>query len=324
MHSAARIFVQTVMRSTAAALLVVAGCAPDTTQRIGGEAHWIDVGDGQLLKAQVFKGAAVVDRPILVLILHGDLPDPPPDYQYLFAKVLTLSNDAEAWASLRGALGPDWTDERIAAAVGAIRSALGADWNAAAIVAAGVLRPGYSDSSGDRSFGEMGLAVGDNYTPEVVDAVATAARSLETSHDARAVVLVGHSGGAAIVANIIGRHPGLADAALLVACGCDPEAWRARMYARGPSPIWDGPTGSLLPLSLVDGVASAALVRLLVGEADDVALPQDSRKYAEALQARGVDARTTVVPGLGHNILMTPDSFRALSALVSQVSQASE
>jgi pimeloyl-ACP methyl ester carboxylesterase len=135
---------------------------------------------------------------------------------------------------------------------------------------------------------------------------------------------VGHSGGAAIVANIMGRHPDVADAALLVACGCDPEAWRARMYARRPSPIWDGPTGSLLPLSSVDGVAPAALVRLLVGEADDVALPQDRRRYAEALRARGVDARATVVPGLGHNILMTPDSFRALSALVSQVSEQAE
>jgi pimeloyl-ACP methyl ester carboxylesterase len=318
MHGATRLLLRTIVSAVAAAL--VAACAPDTTARIGGATHWIDAGEGEL-KAQVFAGAELVDRPILILILHGDLPDPPPDYQYLFAKLLTLPDDALAWSSLGGALGPDWTDERVAATAAAIRAALGATWSPESIVAAGVLRPGYADSSGDRSSGEMGLAVGDNYTPDVVDAVATVARSLAGSHNARAVVLVGHSGGATIVANIMGRHPDVAEAALLVGCGCDPEGWRARMHARGPSPIWEGPTGSLLPLSLVDGVATAARVRLVVGEADDVTLPEDSRKYAEALQARGIDARLAVAPGLGHNILMSPDAFRELSALVSQINQ---
>ncbi len=101
----------------------------------------------------------------------------------------------------------------------------------------------------------MGMAVGDNYTPEVVDAVATVARRLESMHDASAVVLVGHSGGGTIAANVLGRHPDVADAALLVGCGCDPEAWRARMRAQQPNSIWDERTASLMPLSLVGGVA---------------------------------------------------------------------
>ena len=71
--------------STALTLVAVAGCAPEVSERMGGETHWIDVGEGEV-KAQVFRDADVVDRPILVLVLHGDLPNPPPDYQYLFAK----------------------------------------------------------------------------------------------------------------------------------------------------------------------------------------------------------------------------------------------
>lgn len=300
------------------AVALTVGCTPSTSERLGGETHWIDVSAGEL-KAQVFEDAGVVDRPLLILVLHGDLPNPPPDYQYLFAKMLTLPNEPEAWAALRAALPADWSDERVAAVGSAVRGALGSDWNHEIIVAAGILRPGYADPSGDRSFGDMGMAVGDNYTPEVVDAVATAARHLRAMHNARLVVLVGHSGGGAIVANVLGRHPDAADAALLVACGCDPEAWRARMNAQQPDPIWEGPTASLMPLSLVNGVAPEVRVRLLVGEADDVALPQDSRKYAEALVARGIDARLNVVPGLGHNILMTPDAFRELSALIGEL-----
>ena len=303
---------------TLAVAVAAAACTPSTSGPLGGETHWIDVGEGEL-KAQVFKDAGVVDRPILVLVLHGDLPNPPPDYQYLFAKMLTLPNEPEAWASLRPALPPDWSDARIAAVGSAVRTALGPDWNHQRIVAAGILRPGYTDPSGDRSFGDMGMAVGDNYTPEVVDAVATAARRLTAIYNASTVVLVGHSGGGAIAANVLGRHPDSATTALLVACGCDPEAWRARMNAQQPDPIWAGPTSSVMPLSLVDGVAPEARVRLLVGGADDVALPQDSRKYAEALQARGIDARLNVAPGLGHNILMTPEAFRELSALIGEL-----
>ena len=137
----------------------------------------------------------------------------------------------------------------------------------------------------------MGLAVGDNYTPEVVDAVATSIWRIAAMYDASAVLLVGHSGGAAIAANVLGRHP---DTAGMRRCWSRADAIRkpggARMHAQQPDPIWDGPTSSLMPLSLVNGVAPEARVRLLVGEADDVALPQDSRRYAEALQARGIDA----------------------------------
>jgi predicted esterase len=301
------------------ALALLAGaCGPDTSEQIGGETQWIDVGGGRL-KAQVFKHADVVDRPTLVLVLHGDLPDPPPDYQYIFARMLTLGSEPEAWAALRPLFPADWTDEQIAARRSAVTDALGAEWSPEKIVAAGILRPGYADSSGDRSSGDMGMAVADNYTAQVVDAVAIAARELAAMHDASAVVLVGHSGGGAIAANVLGRPPDVADGALLVGCGCDPEAWRARMRVQQPSRIWDEPNESLMPLSLVDGVATGTRVRLLVGEQDDVALPQDSRRFAAALEASGIDAELTVAPGLGHNILMTPNAFRELDALVREV-----
>jgi pimeloyl-ACP methyl ester carboxylesterase len=281
---------------------IEAACAPDTSQRIGGETRWINVAEGQL-KTQVFVGKNVGTRPVLVLILHGDIPRPPPDYQYLFAQLLTqgLPEATERSAALRAALGDDWDDRNI--------------------VAAGVLRPGYADPSGERSSGVAGRAIGDNYTPQVVDAVATAARDLKGRYAASAVILVGHSGGGAIVANVLGRHPDLADGALLVACGCDPEAWRARMRAQRPAPMWDERNPSLMPLTLVDGISRDTHVRLLVGEKDDVAIPEDSRRYAAALQDRGIDARLTVAPGLGHNILMTSESFREMGSLVKDVSE---
>lgn len=297
LHDSARVLVRRVA-AVGAAALVLAACAPETSSSIGGETQWIDVAGGRL-KTQVFARLGEGSRPILILILHGDLPNPPPDYQYLFAKLLVegIPEYPERSALLRAALGPRWHEQ--------------------SIVAAGILRPGYTDPSGDRSSGEMGRAVADNYTPEVVDAVAAAARELAAKYDARAVVLVGHSGGGAIAANVLGRHPDVVDAALLVACGCDPEAWRGRMRAQQPGSVWDEPIRSLMPLSLVGGIARDARVRLLAGANDDVILPEDIRGYAAALQERGIDVQMTVAPGLGHNILISPEAFRELGLLVA-------
>jgi predicted esterase len=273
--------------------MVLVACAPETSESIGGETQWIDAAGGRL-KTQVFARVSDGRRPILVLVLHGDVPDPPPDYQYLFAKLLVEEI-------------PKYAD---------LRAALGTRWERKSIVAAGILRPGYADPSGDRSSGEIGNAVADNYTAEVVDAVAAAARELKAKYNASAVVLVGHSGGGAIAANVLGRHPDVASYALLVACGCDPEAWRARMRAKQPGSVWDEPNSSLMPLSLVDGIAGDTRVRLLGGENDDVVLPADIARYAIALRARDIEVRLTIAPGLGHNILMSPDAFRELGLLV--------
>ncbi len=116
---------------------------------------------------------------------------------------------------------------------------------------------------------------------------------------ARRVVMVGHSGGATIAAIVLGRHPQVADAALLVACGC-------------------GATRSLQPLDFVSGVRRGIAVRLLVGEQDEVTPPEQSQRYAGVLQKRGVDAQVTVLPGLGHNIMFTQPVFAAMADLLNE------
>jgi pimeloyl-ACP methyl ester carboxylesterase len=249
------------------------------------------------VKAEAFSSVQVSAHPVLLVVLHGDLPDPTPSYQYAFAQLVT-----------QGVNAPGLQEP--------VRARL-ADWKPLQdIVAVGILRPGYTDSAGDRSDGEMGNAALDNFTPEVVDAISDAVDQLKKRFVARRVVLIGHSGGAAIAANILGRHPELADAALLVACGCDPDAVRARLRQTRDSPIWQGPTRSLQPLALVTNVRIDAIVRLIVGENDDTVLPEYSLRYAAALKKRGIDAKVTVVPSLGHNILLTPPVLAALAELL--------
>jgi pimeloyl-ACP methyl ester carboxylesterase len=236
----------------------------------GGEAQWIDVAGGRL-KTEIYSSAPLSARPTLVVVLHGDLFNPTPSYQYAFAQALTQGFDAPAMP-------------------GPVRARLGTRPEVNDVVAAGLLRPGYTDNDGDRSDGERGEARGDNYTAEVVDAVATAVRALKQRFMARRVVLAGHSGGATIAALVLGRHPDVADAALLVACGC-------------------GETRSLQPLDVARSIRRDVTVRLLVGAEDGVTPAVQSQRYAEVLRQGGVDAQVTVLPGLGHNITFTQPVF---------------
>src|SRR5262245_32440761 len=76
---------------------------------------------------------------------------------------------------------------------------------------------GYSDGE-DTSEGMRGFATGDNWAPEIVNAVATVLAELKEKYHPRRSILVGHSGGAAIVGNLMGQPKTAADGALLVSC----------------------------------------------------------------------------------------------------------
>lgn len=82
------------------------------------------------------------------------------------------------------------------------------------------------------------------------------------------------------------------------------------------SPIWKGPTRSLQPLDLASHVRSDVIVRLIVGQHDETGDPRYSVRYADALKRRGIDAQVTIVPALGHNILLTEPVLDALAQLL--------
>jgi pimeloyl-ACP methyl ester carboxylesterase len=239
----------------------------------------------QRIKSKIYENARLSQHPILVIVVHGDSPDEPPTYQYRFAR-------------------------RAAASI------------ADAVVAA-VLRPGYSDGE-DRSDGLRGLTTGDNWTPEVVNAVATVLSELKDRYHPRAAILVGHSGGAAIVGDLLGQQGTAVDGALLVSCPCDVAEWRKHMRSVRGGAIWEQPVRSLSPQALVDGVPASAKIWLLVGSDDQTTPSALTLAYAEALRHRNVSVHLTVAPGLGHNILLEPIALERLLEVAGTVSGAPE
>lgn len=158
-------------------------------------------------------------------------------------------------------------------------------------VAVALVRPGYEDGSGGASSGNNHGRV-DQYTAANIDAVAGAIAALKAHHRAARVVLVGHSGGAATAGVIVGRHPGLADAAVLVACPCDIARWRQgrRSWTRSESPS-----------TYAARVPASTVVSAITGDRDDNTPPSLARDYAASLAARGLRATATILPGVDHN-----------------------
>ena len=164
-----------------------------------------------------------------------------------------------------------------------------------------------------------GFATGDNWAPEVVNAVATVLAELKDKYHPRRSILVGHSGGAAIVGNLMGQQKAAADGALLVSCPCDVTAWRKHMQSVKGGAIWERPVRSHSPLALVDSVPASAKLWLLVGSDDQVTPSALTLAYAEALRNRSVAVNVTIAPGLSHNILLEPIAMERLKELANTV-----
>jgi alpha-beta hydrolase superfamily lysophospholipase len=242
------------------------------------KAEWVQVPGGRL-RVRLFAGPRHAAAPNLVIVLHGDAPRNNPGYQYEFAAQAGKQDD---------------------------------------VIAAAILRPGYTDSLGDTSSGERGITTGDNYTRDRLAMIATAIRALKAEYKPRQVILLGHSGGAALSADLLALYPDLADKALLASCPCELEPWRQHMKTVAPTPLWDKPVDSVSPLSVAANVPARDKVVTMVGADDNVAPPDLTRAYAAALERNGVDVQLIELPGRDHEILLDPAVQNALKALIAR------
>jgi predicted esterase len=217
-------------------------------------AHWIE-GGGTCLVVSVAEAKGAGPSPTLVVLVHGDASDGgPADYLAPFAR-----------------------------SIAGIKPG---------IVAAALLRPGFSDQEGRTSQGSHHNRR-DSYTAQNVTAVGNAIAALKARYKARRVVAMGHSGGAAITGALIGRQPGLIDAAVLVSCPCDIARWRSERN-RGAWP------NSLSPQTFTATVPKTTTVVAITGTDDTNTRPDLAKAYVGALAARGVRAGARTVQGAGH------------------------
>jgi pimeloyl-ACP methyl ester carboxylesterase len=241
------------------------------------EPSWVP-GGAYRLQTSVFRSTQIGAEPVLVVVLHGDAPFSRPDYQNTFA--------ANVAATQRD------------------------------VVAVGPLRPGYSDPQGNTSEGERGLTTGDNWNAKNTDAMAEAIGELKRRYHARKVVVAGHSGGAAIAANILGRHPERIDAALLVSSPCDVDKWRQNMFQLTGQPVFQGKIDTLSPIEQIKGMSDQANVTMMVGSQDKVTPPGLSESCQAVAAELGKKVRLVQLEGKGHEIFLDPAVFAELAPML--------
>jgi predicted esterase len=189
-----------------------------------------------------------------------------------------------------------------------IAEKVAADFAAENVLAVALVRPGYPDGTGESSSGNS-YGRADNWPRAIVAEVGTAIERLRQKYRPEQVIIVGHSGGAAIAAVLLGMKPNLADAAVLVACPCDIVAWR--MGRSGP------PWVSENPIKWIEKVNPATRVIALTGSMDNTTVPGLGETYIKSLKARGIDATFQLVPDVGHiDILKSPAISEAIYRLL--------
>lgn len=183
------------------------------------------------------------------------------------------------------------------------------DFRASKVLAVALLRPGYADGGGASSSVDAAHdGRSDHYTQVNVGEVAAAIERLREHYRPKSLIVIGHSGGAATAAIMLGLKPGLIDAALLVACPCELVAWRSGRRA------W---TASENPTHWIARIAPGTRVIALTGDRDDNTSPSLARDYVEALKARAISAEFRLLPNQTHNgALRSTDVFAALRELI--------
>ena len=177
------------------------------------------------------------------------------------------------------------------------------------VMAIALLRPGYPDSRGEVSGGSH-LGRSDHYTLANIDELAGAIERLRARFNPASLVVVGHAGGAASAAILLGRHPRLVDAAVLVSCPCDLVLWRIgrRYWGRSENPILWTPR-----------VPREARVIALTGGRDFNTRAELAQSYVDTLRARGVEAHFRMLPQADHEAAArSPEVQDAIGLLIER------
>lgn len=241
------------------------------------DTQWAPTGLG-CLHYYAYKNAHLTDSSTLVVVLHGDAPFVRPGYQYKLAKRIAEENSNT--------------------------------------LAVGLLRPGYTDDDQHRSDGVRGHATGDNYTPEVLLGIEEAILFLQLRYHPAKTLLLGHSGGAAIAADLIGIYPNLVQGAALVSCPCDLETWRKHMQWRQfYNPLWSFPVRSISPKDVISSVNKSQKVLVFCGLQDDITPPRLSREYAQMLSRQSPATNLVLAPG-GHEIFNDDSLFVEIRKMI--------
>ncbi|NKA17509.1 MAG: hypothetical protein EBV74_06400, partial [Alphaproteobacteria bacterium] len=156
-----------------------------------------------------------------------------------------------------------------------------------------ILRPGYFDKAGNKSTGnDCGRR--DCYTVTNLDEMSATVQSLKNHYKPTKTILIGHSGGAATSGIMIGRTPGIAEGAILLACPCSISQWR---FMQGRF----GPYNSLSPSDFIKNIPKTTKIFAITGASDTNTQDILAKDYVKSLTDFNISAQYKSLPNVNHN-----------------------
>jgi predicted esterase len=156
-----------------------------------------------------------------------------------------------------------------------------------------ILRPGYFDKAGNKSTGnDCGRR--DCYTVTNLDEMTAVVQSLKNHYKPSKTILIGHSGGAAISGVMIGRTPGIAEGAILLACPCNISQWRSMQNRSGSY-------NSLSPSDFIKNIPKTTKVFAITGASDSNTQDVLAKDYVKSLTDLNISAQYKSLPNVDHN-----------------------
>lgn len=143
-------------------------------------------------------------------------------------------------------------------------------------------RLGYKSFNGNKSKGSRNNKK-DHYTIRNINMVAEAIQNLKNHYNSEKVILVGHSGGAVTIGIMIGKHPGLIDSAISIACPCNIPQWYKN---------W---TKSSSPHLCIKKIEKKIKVRVIVGEHDKNTYPSLSEQHFKLLEKNEIKSELLII-----------------------------
>lgn len=158
-------------------------------------------------------------------------------------------------------------------------------------------RPGTKLREGQKSKGYHSRQKRDHYTKKNNDLIAQGMTAATKIHNARKVVSIGHSGGAAQTGIIIGRYPDLIDTAILISCPCDVPRWR-----RHRNPGGRGWRRSQSPIKYVNKTSKQTKIIAITGANDTNTPTWLVMDYINKATSAGLHTTHEIVRGANHRL----------------------
>ena len=165
-----------------------------------------------------------------------------------------------------------------------------------------ITRPGWINNKNHKSEGKKNISNGDNYVPkEDVDPIYRVIKKIKRKFNIEHIILVGHSGGAAITGILYGRFQNLIDEAVLISCPCIVPLWRKnffqKLYTKTNKKICIPKFKSKSPHEYAEKVDSEIRINIFVGDKDHNTLPLYSLEYHLLLKKYQKNSSLRVLTG---------------------------